>query len=102
MAGELFKQIAGVDLLAIPLQGHRAGDLGYRERQVKIMFPTLRRDHLQSRPGKLRALAVTGQQRSPLLPAVPDHDRGRVGGLRRRRVVRVLAPPACRPSWYTS
>jgi tripartite-type tricarboxylate transporter receptor subunit TctC len=71
MAGELFKAMAGVDLVHVPYRGSAPAvtDLiaGQVQMMVDAMVTTL--PHIQS--GKLRALAVTTATRSEALPEVP-------------------------------
>jgi tripartite-type tricarboxylate transporter receptor subunit TctC len=71
MAGELFKAMAGVDLVHVPYRGSAPAvtDLiaGQVQMMVDAMVTTL--PHIQA--GKLRALAVTTATRSEALPDVP-------------------------------
>jgi len=71
MAGELFKAMAGIDLVHVPYRGSAPAvtDLiaGQVQMMVDAMVTTL--PHIQS--GKLRALAVTTATRSEALPNVP-------------------------------
>jgi tripartite-type tricarboxylate transporter receptor subunit TctC len=97
MAGELFKQIAGVDLLAIPYKGTAPAISDTASGQVKIMFPTLPSSITFIQAGKLRALAVTGQQRSPLLPAVPTMIEAGLPGYDVVEWYGVLAPAGLPP-----
>lgn len=71
LTGELFKQVAGVDIQGIMYKGSAAAvqDLlgGQIELSVDGIGPNL--PHIRS--GKLRALASTGEQRASQLPDVP-------------------------------
>lgn len=69
VAGELFKMMAGVDLLHVPYRGNPRPDL--LSGQVQVMFDTLPASIAFIRTGKLRALAVTTATRVPALPEVP-------------------------------
>ena len=68
VAGELFKIMAGVDMLHVPYRTGALADLlaGY----VQVMFDGLPASIEQIRAGKLRALAVTTATRSDALPDV--------------------------------
>jgi tripartite-type tricarboxylate transporter receptor subunit TctC len=71
MAGELFKMMAGVDMLHVPYRGAAPALTDLIGGRAQVMFegmPTLV-EHI--RVGKLRALAVTPATRSPALPDVP-------------------------------
>ena len=71
LAGELFKAVAGVDLLHVPYKGGAPAISDLVGGQVQAIFEgqVALAPHLQS--GKVRALAITGAQRSPALPDVP-------------------------------
>jgi len=67
--GELFKMIAGVDIVHIPYRGNTVPDL--LAGQVQVMFGTLPSVISYIKAGTLRALAVTSAERSTALPDVP-------------------------------
>ena len=69
MMGELFKMMAGVDLLHVPYRGAGAALTDLIAGQVQVMFSSSSIGHI--RDGKLRALAVTTAMRSELLPDIP-------------------------------
>ena len=71
MAGELFKAMAGLDIVHVPYKessGARTGVLGG---QVEMMFDavTVMNEHVKA--GKVRALATSGKVRSTVMPDVP-------------------------------
>jgi tripartite-type tricarboxylate transporter receptor subunit TctC len=69
VAGEMFKMMAGVDLLHVPYRGSFIPDL--LSGQVQVVFgPTLQLTEY-IRTGKVRALAVTSATRSAALPDIP-------------------------------
>ena len=69
VAGELFKQMAGIDLINIPYRGNYLPDL--ISGQVHASFTPILQSLELIRSGKLRALAVTGATRSETLPGIP-------------------------------
>jgi tripartite-type tricarboxylate transporter receptor subunit TctC len=71
LAGELFKTVAGVDLLHVPYKGGAPAINDLVGGQVQAIFEgqVALAPHLQS--GRVRALAITGDKRSPALPDVP-------------------------------
>jgi tripartite-type tricarboxylate transporter receptor subunit TctC len=71
LAGELLKLMAGIDMVAIPYKGAAPAIADTAGGQVKLMFPSLLTASPFIKSGKLVALAVTGAQRSPLLPEIP-------------------------------
>ena len=71
LAGELFKQQAGIDALHVPFNGGNPAQLALLSGQVDFNFDNLSTAAANIRSGKLKALAVTTLQRSPALPDVP-------------------------------
>jgi tripartite-type tricarboxylate transporter receptor subunit TctC len=71
LAAELFKAMAGVDIVHVPYRGSGPALTDLMTGQVQVMFDTISSSigHIQS--GKLRALAVTSTTRSAVLPDVP-------------------------------
>jgi tripartite-type tricarboxylate transporter receptor subunit TctC len=71
LALELFQAMAGVSMVHVPYKGsgQLVGDLLAGQVQLASMGLPVAMPHVQS--GKLRAIAVTGAARSPLLPDVP-------------------------------
>jgi tripartite-type tricarboxylate transporter receptor subunit TctC len=72
LAGELFKMMAGVDMVHVPYRGDPLVDL--LGGQVQVHFGTLPGSIEHIRAGKLRVLAVTTATRSDALPDVPTVD----------------------------
>ena len=88
MAGELFKMMAGVDMVHVPYRGQGPALTDLLGGQVQVLFAAApgTADHVKT--GKLRALAVTTAARSP--DAAGGADRGGFrGGLRSQPVVRL-------------
>jgi tripartite-type tricarboxylate transporter receptor subunit TctC len=71
MAGELFKLMAGVDLLHVPYRGAAPALTDLLGGQAQVMFESVTTLVGYIQAGTLRALAVTTPKRSPLLPDVP-------------------------------
>jgi tripartite-type tricarboxylate transporter receptor subunit TctC len=69
--GELFKSMAGVDMLHVPYRGGAPALTDLLAGQVPVMFDTLATSIEHIRAGKLRALAVTSATRSKVLPETP-------------------------------
>jgi tripartite-type tricarboxylate transporter receptor subunit TctC len=70
--GELFKMMAGVDMVHVPYRGGAAAMIDLLSGRVQVMFDTIPQGIEYIRDGKLRALAVTTAARSPALPDVPS------------------------------
>ena len=71
MAGELFKLMAGVDLVHVPYRGSPPALTDLLGGQLQLMFSPLPPSIEYVRTGRLRALAVTTSTRSQTLPDVP-------------------------------
>ena len=69
VAGELFKMMAGVDMVHVPYRGPPISDL--IAGQVQVNFGTTPASIEYIRAGKVRALAVTSTTRSEMLPDIP-------------------------------
>lgn len=80
LAGELFKSLAGVDMVHIPYKGAAPAMQDLLAGQVQLMFDNLASAAPQVKAGKLRALAVTTAKRSPAMPDVPTVNEAGVKG----------------------
>jgi tripartite-type tricarboxylate transporter receptor subunit TctC len=72
LAAELFKSLAGVDLVHIPYKGAAPALTDLVAGQVQIMFTGVSATLPYIRGGKLKALGVTGDKRIGVLPDVPS------------------------------
>jgi tripartite-type tricarboxylate transporter receptor subunit TctC len=68
---ELFKLMTGVNIAHVPYRGAAPAYADVMSGQVPVFFDNLASALGQIKGGLVRALAVTGKQRSPLLPDVP-------------------------------
>jgi tripartite-type tricarboxylate transporter receptor subunit TctC len=71
MAGEMFKIMAGVDLVTVHYRGDGPAMIDLMGGQVQVGFATMTASIGHIRDGKLRPLAVTTTSRSPALPDLP-------------------------------
>jgi tripartite-type tricarboxylate transporter receptor subunit TctC len=71
IAGELFKMMAGVDLIHVPYRGAGPALTDLLGGQVQVSFASMPSSIQYIRAGKLRALAVVTATRSEVLPDVP-------------------------------
>jgi tripartite-type tricarboxylate transporter receptor subunit TctC len=71
VAGELFKSMAGVNLVHVPYRGSAPALIDMISGQVQVMFDVMTTALPHIRSGALRVLAVAGNARFPGLPEVP-------------------------------
>ena len=71
VAGELFKAMAGINMVHVPYRGSTPAITDLLGGQVQVMFDVTATALPQIRAGKLRALAVTTAKRLDALPDVP-------------------------------
>jgi len=80
MSAELFKIMAGVDLVHVPYKGSGPAMPDLMTGRVSMMFENMPGAIQHIRAGTLRALAVTGASRSDALPDVPTVSESGVAG----------------------
>jgi tripartite-type tricarboxylate transporter receptor subunit TctC len=98
MAGELFKAMAGLDIVHVPYKessGARTGVLGG---QVEMMFDavTVMNEHVKA--GTVRALATSGKVRSSVMPNVPTLSEAGVPGYEAVIWLGLIAPKGTPPA----
>lgn len=94
LSGELFKSMAGVDIVRVPFRGTGPGITAVLGGQVQMMFAGAGAavPHMQS--GRLRALAVTSAQPSTLFPELPTIAASGLPGYELETNTGMLAPIA--------
>ncbi len=71
IAGEVFRAMAGVEVTHVPFRGSNEARTAVISGQVPIMFDAIPTMREQIAAGRVRGLATTGPERSPLLPELP-------------------------------
>jgi tripartite-type tricarboxylate transporter receptor subunit TctC len=71
LAGELFKNLAKVDIVHVPYKGSGPALIDLLGGQTQLMFSTMPPALPHVKTGRLRALGMTGAKRSPLVPDLP-------------------------------
>jgi tripartite-type tricarboxylate transporter receptor subunit TctC len=92
LSGELFKTMAGVDMMHVPYKGSAPAVTDLMGGQVQLMFDNLPSSLAQIKAGKLRAIAVTSAQRAPALPNVPTIAESGLPGFEASSWFGMLAP----------
>ena len=98
MAGELFKAMAGVDIVHVPYKGSSGARTDLLGGQVQMMFDAVTTMAEYARSGKVRALATTSTTRSPVLPDVPTVAEAGVPGFEAVIWLGILAPKNTPPA----
>ena len=92
MAGELFKAMAGVDILHVPYKGSAGARTDLLGGQVQMMFDAVTVMAPHAREGKVKALATSGTARSNVLPNVPTVAEAGVPGYEATIWLGLMAP----------
>jgi tripartite-type tricarboxylate transporter receptor subunit TctC len=92
MAGELFKSLAGVDVVHVPYKGSDGARVGILGGQVQMMFDAITTMAPNVRAGKLKGFATSGRARSSVLPDVPTVAEAGVPGYEATIWLGVMAP----------
>jgi len=92
MAGELFKSMAGVDIVHIPHKGSDQARAAVLGGQVQMMFDAVPTMAASASAGKVKALATTGAKRSPVTPNVPTVAEAGVPGYESGIWLGLMAP----------
>jgi len=98
VTAELFRLVTGAELLHVPYKGSAPALLDVVAGNAQVMFPSLFTAYPQIKSGKLRALAVAGDSRTPLLPDVPTLREAGVGGVSVDQWYAMFAPAGTPPA----
>jgi tripartite-type tricarboxylate transporter receptor subunit TctC len=92
MAGELFKAMAGVNIVHVPYKGSSGARTDVLGGQVQMMFDAITTMAPNVEAGKVRALGTTGKVRSTVLPNVPTVSEAGVPGYEAVIWLGIMAP----------
>jgi tripartite-type tricarboxylate transporter receptor subunit TctC len=92
LAGELFKAMAGVNIVHVPYKGSDGARTGILGGQVQMMLDAITTMAPNVRAGKLKALGTTGKTRSTVLPDVPTLSEAGVPGYEAGIWLGLMAP----------
>jgi tripartite-type tricarboxylate transporter receptor subunit TctC len=95
--GEVFKAVAGVDLLHVPFKGGGPALVDLMAGRVDVMLDTAASAMPHVRSGKLRALAITGAKRSAEYPDLPTFAEAGLSGYDTNAWYSVHAPAGTPP-----
>jgi len=92
MAGELFKTMAGVDVVHVPYRNSGDARTGVISGQVQMMIDAVTTMAPNINANQVRALATTGTKRSAVLPDVPTASEAGVPGYEATIWLGLMAP----------
>jgi tripartite-type tricarboxylate transporter receptor subunit TctC len=92
MAGELFKNLTGTDILHVPYKGSSGARNDIISGQIEMMFDSVPSMAPIIQAGRVKALGTTGKVRSAILPDVPTLSEAGVPGYEATIWIGVMAP----------
>jgi tripartite-type tricarboxylate transporter receptor subunit TctC len=98
LAGELFKSLAGINIVHVPYRGAAPAMNDLIGGQIPILFDNMPAVRPQALAGSLRALAVAGHTRSPLFPELPTMEEAGVAGFEASSWFGLVAPAGTPPA----
>jgi tripartite-type tricarboxylate transporter receptor subunit TctC len=98
MAGELFKAMAGVDIVHVPYRGSSGARTDIIGGQVQMMFDAVTTMSEHVKAGRVRALGTSGKARSSVLPDVPTIAEAGVPGYESTIWIGLIAPRGTPPA----
>jgi tripartite-type tricarboxylate transporter receptor subunit TctC len=97
LAGELFKKLAGIDVVHVPYRGAAPAMNDLVSGHIPILFDNMPGVRAQVLAGAIRPIAVAGAARSPLLPEVPTMAEAGVAGFEASSWFGLVAPAKTPP-----
>jgi tripartite-type tricarboxylate transporter receptor subunit TctC len=94
LAGELFKHMAGVDIVHVPHKGSDQARIAVLGGQVDMMFDAISTIVSHVNAGKLKALGTTGKSRSAVTPNIPTLAEAGIPGYEATIWLGLMAPAA--------
>jgi tripartite-type tricarboxylate transporter receptor subunit TctC len=92
MAGELLKNLSGIDIVHVPYKGSSGARTDILGGQIQMLFDSVPTMAPTIKAGGVRAIATSGKKRSLILPDVPTLDEAGVPGFQASLWVGFMAP----------
>jgi tripartite-type tricarboxylate transporter receptor subunit TctC len=97
LAGELFKQVAGIDIVHVPYKGTAPAMNDLLSGAVQMMFGGISSSRQFVEQGRLRALAMSANKRSEIMPTVPTFAEAGLPGVNAESYWGIYAPAGTPP-----
>jgi tripartite-type tricarboxylate transporter receptor subunit TctC len=97
LTGELFKHLAGVDIVHVPYKGTGLSIPDLANGQVALLFDSIVTAQTHVKSGTVKALAISSPRRSPLMPELPTMIEAGVAGFESEAWFGLLAPAGTPP-----
>jgi tripartite-type tricarboxylate transporter receptor subunit TctC len=94
MTTELFKYMARINLTQVPYKGGGPASVGLMSGETQVLISSILSVGAHMKSGRMRALAVTTKERSPILPDLPTIDEAGVPGYDKSVWFALFAPAA--------
>jgi tripartite-type tricarboxylate transporter receptor subunit TctC len=94
LSGELFKSMAGIDIVHVPYKGTALAQPDLMSGQVSMIFDNIVSAMPNIKSGKVKAVAISARKRSPLVPDLPTVDEAGLPGFTSDAYFGVFVPAA--------
>jgi tripartite-type tricarboxylate transporter receptor subunit TctC len=98
LAGELFKLVAGIDIIHVPYKGTAPGLADLLAGSVQMMFGGISSSRQFVEAGRLRAVAMSATRRSDIMPTVPTFEEAGLKGVNAESYWGLYAPAGTPPA----
>ncbi|AQV94040.1 ABC transporter substrate-binding protein [Cupriavidus necator] len=98
MSGELFKHLAGVDMVHVPYRGQAPAELALLTGEIDLLFDNIAGAAPYLASGKFRAIAFTSLARNPAYPDIPTVDESGLKGFETTGTTFLMAPARTPPA----
>jgi tripartite-type tricarboxylate transporter receptor subunit TctC len=97
LTGEMFKHMAGVDIVHVPYKGTGLSIPDLANGQVSLLFDSIVTAQTHVKSGNVKALAISSPRRSPLMPELPTMIEAGIAGFESETWFGLLAPAGTPP-----
>lgn len=98
MSGELFKRLAGIDMIHVPYRGQAPAELALMTGEIDLLFDNIAGAAPYLASGKFRAIAFTSLARNPAYPNIPTVNESGLKGFETTGTTFLMAPARTPPA----